>query len=132
MCSADTRLPLVPSAIRLFILVIEKSVDTSVWLNGVVWLLSVHVMVGTGTPVEVQEMLTSLPSTTVTILVNSSLIAVLASTNNSKKYLKTGYVNETRDIPGAMTVNSTIADVVYPIINTRYNPRSIELVVCFT
>ncbi len=109
--------------------------DTSVWLKGVVWLLSVHVMVGTGTPVEVQEMSTSLPSTTVTILVNPSLIAVLASTNNSKKYLKTGYVNETRDIPGTTTANSTLGGGVSPENDSKaisYTPRSAALVVCFT
>ncbi len=92
-------------------------------------------MVGTGTPVEVQEMFTSPPSTTVTILVNPSLIAVLASTNNSKKYLKTGYVNETRDIPGATTANSTLGGGVSPESDTKstsYTPRSATSVVCFT
>ncbi len=138
MCSVDTRLPLVITGTRLLELslsiVIEKSVDTSVWLKGVVWLLDVHVIVGTGTPVEVQEISTSPPSTTVTILVNPSLIAVLTSTNNSKKYLKTGYVNETRDIPGATTANSTLGGGVSPENEdkvTSYTPRSVALVVCF-
>ncbi len=92
-------------------------------------------MVGTGILVEVQEMFTSPPSTTVTILVNPSLIAVLASTNNSKKYLKTGYVNETRDIPGATTANSILEGGVSPENDrncTSYTPRSAALVVSCT
>ncbi len=44
------------SAIRLLELSLTTAiVDTSVWLKGVVWLLSVHVMEGTGIPVELQE-----------------------------------------------------------------------------
>ena len=49
----------------------------SVWLNVVVWLLNVHVMLGTGPPVDLQEMFTLFPSEMVTFSSCPSVNVVL-------------------------------------------------------
>ncbi len=77
MRSVDITLPRVTTTSLLLSSVTEWLEDKSVWLKGALWLLSVQVMVGTGTPVEVQEMLT-LPSS-VTTTSPPIILFVLAS-----------------------------------------------------
>ena len=69
MCRVDTTRPLVmsgtktPPSLRVST---TMSMDSSVVLKGAAWLRSVQVMVGSGVPIEVQEMSTLPPSVTVT------------------------------------------------------------------
>ena len=86
MCSVDTTLPLMMvSTTKLVLTLISAVVVISVWLKGVAWLFNLHVMVGAGTPVEVQEMSTLPPSLTVTTLA-PPLTMVLASTARNNIY----------------------------------------------
>ena len=65
-----------PSSLRAR--VPRDSVSVVVEVNGAVSLFNFQIMVGVGAPVEVQEMVTELPSNTVTT--DSILVVVLAST----------------------------------------------------
>ena len=79
MCNVDITFPGVTAIVFGLVEITLWFVDTSVWVKGVVWLLSVQVMVGTGTPVEVQEMSTFPPSLMTTPL----LPFVMASTKTA-------------------------------------------------
>ena len=81
MCNVDTTLPGVTSVLPPPRIVMSDSVDMSVWEKPVSWLLSVQVMVGTGIPVEVQDMSTFPPSLTLTTP-SPLLTLVMASSAN--------------------------------------------------
>ena len=85
MCSVDTTLPLVMVSTVKLLTVTSVGVVTSVWLKGTIWLFDLHVMVGAGTPVEVQEMSTLPPLPTVTTLA-PPLRVVLAPTAGKNIY----------------------------------------------
>ena len=82
MCNVDIKFPGVTSKLPPLRITMSVSVDMLVWEKFVSWLLSVQVMVGTGTPVEVQEMSTFPPSLTLTTP-SPLLTLVLASSARS-------------------------------------------------
>ena len=85
MCSVDTTLPGVSRLI-----VALCSLEESVWRKDVVRSLNVQEMVGTGMPIEVQEMFKLSPSLTVTMSSVPLLTLVLARTANKMHIILLG------------------------------------------
>ena len=112
MCNVDIKFPGVTSMLPPPPIVMSVSVDMLVWEKFVSWLLSVQVMVGTGTPVEVQEMSTFPLSLTLTSPLLTLVMASSAKVHSILSLLHdVCHVRMEMVVPGAITVKVILFDI---------------------